>query len=390
MSPRSVSLPLLKEKIQEAFGKHILSHKECLELSQDVYNKTGTLISVNTLRRLFGLIKGNHLPSFSTQTTLAEYCGYNSLKDLRQRHEVLNEGDENPALLQYIVSLFKNTVVPDVNDSTYINLVRHTVQFLNGAPKLVEPFQRAIAKTKNGQDFYFEQFINLDKLNGFYGDGLKYYLVEKTTNEAQLFGNALLALRYYLTAEGDLFAAHVQKVKSYELTSDLHPFVSGRYFGTLLLAAKSEEKDTADIVANAKAFYTSLKPANVHVQRFPSFEATFCTSLLLAEEYGAMHFYADRVLKNRTKTSDAGVHQLFAQTFHLYKAIALWFTGQAEEAGQLYDRIDPNGFYFLSKRFLFIFYTKLGQQLRKLKNGDVQLDHLIAETGFVRLQTLMN
>jgi hypothetical protein len=54
-----------------------------------------------------------------------------------------------------------------------------SIQFISAAaPGAFDRFQRAIAKTRNGQEFYFEQFVNLDELNSFYGDGLRYYFMK--------------------------------------------------------------------------------------------------------------------------------------------------------------------------------------------------------------------
>ncbi len=70
--------------------------------------------------------------------------------------------------------------------------------FLQRHPELIDKFQRNIAKIKNGQDFYFEQFINIDGLNSYYGMGLRYYLNEKKTAEAQIFGHSILCAKNWL------------------------------------------------------------------------------------------------------------------------------------------------------------------------------------------------
>ncbi|RYZ50185.1 MAG: hypothetical protein EOO14_19680, partial [Chitinophagaceae bacterium] len=234
---REKNITLLRKEIEAHFGRKVLSNKECIELSKDIFTKSGLLVSVTTLRRFFGLIKSDHLPSYTTLNHLAVYCGHRSYDDLEPLQSAGEPNPEESKLVRYIVSLFTNTVTDDVHDPTYLSLVRHTILFLNGQPLLMDAFQRAIAKTKNGQTFYFERFINVDKLNGYFGRGLEYYLAEKKTKEAQIFGHALLALRYWLSKKDDLFLLHAQELLSYGLDRAIHPFVCGRYYGTKLLKA---------------------------------------------------------------------------------------------------------------------------------------------------------
>src|SRR4030095_11742629 len=108
---------------------------------------------------------------------------------------------EKRSFLRYLVTIFTATQVRDGNDETYFSLVKHTINFLAQHQDLAQKFQRAIVKTRNGQDFYFEQFVNIDKLNSFYGEGLRYYLNERKTQEGQLFGNSLLCLRDWLSKD---------------------------------------------------------------------------------------------------------------------------------------------------------------------------------------------
>lgn len=48
------------------------------ELSEQVLQQTGVLLSANTLKRFFGKIKSSSAPSKNTLNTLAQFCGYES------------------------------------------------------------------------------------------------------------------------------------------------------------------------------------------------------------------------------------------------------------------------------------------------------------------------
>jgi len=72
----------LQKSIIEALGKecgHSISvAKDCSSLSDDIYKKTGQRISVNTLKRLTGILKEDRKPQDYTLKVLALYLGYDS------------------------------------------------------------------------------------------------------------------------------------------------------------------------------------------------------------------------------------------------------------------------------------------------------------------------
>jgi hypothetical protein len=374
----------LRKAVESCFGKKVLSHKECLELQRDIFRKTETLISTNTLRRFFGLIKSTHSPSQTTLHTLASYCGYHSFDDLLET-ATKSADSNNDALLRYIISLFRDSSVADTSDMTFYNLVRLTVEFLNKHPELADAFQRAVAKTKNGQNFYFEPFVNIDKLDGYYGDGLLYYLSEKKTTEAQIFGNSQLAKRYWLTGDANRFAHYSKKTLSFALQPDIHPFVCGRHFGTRVLQAKQEEKSPVTIFEEARALYHRLPPTQDIFASFPSFEFTFSFALTLAEEWQEALYYIEEGIRKFRKEALPPDYTDLIQTFYLFQARGLAYTGQREKAIAVFGKIDTNSFHFLGKKFNTILYLLTEQKLKKVSRQK-QLEHLIEETNFQRLR----
>ena len=67
----------LKAQIEKTFGQKITSRGLAEALSQDIYLKTNTLVSYNTIRRLFGLVAYTK-PRQSTLDYLAKYCSFES------------------------------------------------------------------------------------------------------------------------------------------------------------------------------------------------------------------------------------------------------------------------------------------------------------------------
>lgn len=372
-----------RKQAETSFGKKILSHKECIELQTEIFQKTGELLSLNTLRRFFCLIKSAHTPSVSTLNVLARYCGYRSYGEWHQVEAEKETTGENADLLQYMTLLFSDTTVQDGHDKTYGNLVYNTIRFLNKNHRVVDAFQQAISKTKNGQAFYFESFVHIDRLNGFYGNGLRHYLAEKKTKEAQIFGNSLLALRFWLTENDEALLHDCNQVLQHKLDPGIHPFVCGRYFGTRLLKARTEKKALTPVLSEAKEYYRRLTlPKDVYAT-FPCFELTYGGALLLAGQWQETLDYTAQGISKLQKVPPQTLNNLL-QTFYLFNAKSLAHLGHTEEALTLFDKIDPARFYSLGRQFNTVLYLQTGLLLKKTK-GKAQLEHLIAETGFTRL-----
>ena len=59
-------LPALRKELENSFGRKVLSSRDCLQMVDDIYQKTGYTINTNTLRRFFGLVKTDYNASPST------------------------------------------------------------------------------------------------------------------------------------------------------------------------------------------------------------------------------------------------------------------------------------------------------------------------------------
>src|SRR3954447_26003216 len=87
----NVILSSLKEEIEETFGKKINVSRDCILLSEEVYGKISLTVNPNTLRRLFGLIKSDYSPSYTTLDILSRYCGFASFEEFKRLKN--NTGD---------------------------------------------------------------------------------------------------------------------------------------------------------------------------------------------------------------------------------------------------------------------------------------------------------
>jgi hypothetical protein len=380
----------LKIEIANTLGKNIKTSGDCLLLSNDIFNKISFKVNSNTLRRFFGLVKSNHSPSLTTLDILSKYCGFNSfdqfLKLKNKKYIIDTNNHYADSILNYLVSIFRETPVKESEDKTFSCVVKETITFIERHPELIDKFQRGVSKTKNGQDFYFEQFINIDKLNSFYGEGLLYYLLEKKTIEAQIFGHSLLCLKNWLTGNDLELARHYKHVNEYTLTKELHPLLSGRFFASQLLYADMCNLSTEKILTEARQIHKSIKYIKIKgkYRFFPCFEYIICPILFFTRHYEEALYYVNYYLDNY-KQKPSNIDTVSYLRMDLYAALVFIKTGQENKAYQLYKRIFPSNFSFLSKRYDTIMYSILNRTFDKAFSQDDHFSNLIQETGFKRL-----
>jgi len=381
----------LKLYIERVLGRRILSSGDCRFLFHQITQQLNLTLSFNTLRRFFNLMDTKHAQSVYTLNILSAYCGFASFDDFVstvKRTPIKQKEQQNTDLLFYVVTLFKETEVSDENDYTFFYFVRHTITFLEFHPILIDQFQREIAKTANGQLYYFEQFIHVDRLNGFYGDGLKYYLYEKKNPEAQIFGNYLLCLRYWLTRENKNMEKHYQAVVRHNLNKNDPPATVARYYATQLMQAAVAGTDPVPIHIKARQFYATVALALDNYVSVFRFYGSMAHILMLTGQYEEALFYIDEFLKYKKKYVLPPAESNLAEAIHLFKSISLIRLGQKATGKEWLDSLNPCDFFFLSKQYLSILYLSVKQSLKKSRSEQKQIQSLVKSTGFVRLLEL--
>lgn len=384
---RTDSIELLKRTVEDSFGHRILSAGDCLQLCDSIHKKTGHKLNINTLRRCFGLVKTPYNPSGVTLNILAQYCGFAGYSQFTERSCSGEDNGvlpgEDKKLVEYLVALFTNTKVQHRNDPTFLSSVKQALLLLGQEPRLIQRFQKLIAKTENGQNFYFEQFVNIDKLASYYGEGLTYYLAAKKTPDAQLFGNGLLCFRSWLTGDKEGVAYYFNKVATIEVGPATHPYIGGQYFACHLFNAALTGGDLDSIASEARLFFRQIKPSKEDYRFFPGFEMVMADALLQVQLYDEALYYIEGALKKREAELPAYMDGQLYHAFHLFYAIALAGTGKGEKAREEIKKIDINQFYFLRNHYYSIYYLLLKRWSgRQSAKTITQLDHLVAVTGF--------
>jgi hypothetical protein len=332
-----------------------------------------------------------HAQSVYTLNILSAYCGFASFDDFVatvKRQPVKTKEQQNADLLFYVVTLFRDTEVSDEADITFFYFVRHTITFLEFHPGLIDQFQREIAKTDNGQRYYFEQFVHIDRLNGYYGDGLRYYLYERKNRESQIFGNHLLCLRYWLTKDKKNMEAHCQAVVRLDLNKNDAPATAGRYYATQLIQAAASGTDPEPVLIMARQFYATVALALDNYVSVFRLYACVANILVLTGQYDEALFYIDEFLKYKKKYVLPPAQSNLAETMHLFKAIALIRSGEKAVGRECLETLKEGDFSFLSKQYLTILHLTVKQSLKKSRSEQKQIESLVKGTGFVKLLEL--
>ncbi|WP_298551348.1 hypothetical protein [uncultured Algibacter sp.] len=79
-------LQLIEDELQWG-DSNTWHNKTFIELSEKIREETSILLSVTTLKRVWGRVKYNSTPSISTLNTLALFAGFNTWRDFKTNHE---------------------------------------------------------------------------------------------------------------------------------------------------------------------------------------------------------------------------------------------------------------------------------------------------------------
>lgn len=388
----SSNIDLLKQEVEKTIGRKILFSSDCHFLQNHIFEQLQFTISFNTLRRFFRLMKTKYGHSVYTLDVLSNYCGYSSFNDFvmhKKQCQSIEATQQNSALINYLITIFKNIEIKNINDPTYFNLVGKTIQFLEDQPSYFDEFQREIARTKNGQQFYFEKFIYIDKLNSSYGDGLRYYLHENKSTKAQLFGHALLCLRYWFTGNNIGVERHYKEVMRHEPDETVPPGIAACFFASQLLYAHAFNKPQEHLLAEAKQYYSRLESSEENSPFIIQFILLFTQALVLSAHYEEAAYYIEEGMEQRKNYKLAECDLGAFDAIDLFNGMVKSRTGETSLAKEILASINPNNFHFLHKRYLTILYLTLKQDFQKNTHIDEQIRDLISKTGFSRLTFLM-
>ena len=383
----SSNIDLLKLEVEKTLGRKIVFSADCLYLQSHISKLLQHTLSFNTLRRFFKLMEAKHQQSVYTLDVLSHYCGYSSFTEF-VHHKKQNESGSKPedsSLLDYLVRIFKGMELKNPNDPTYLSLVGQTIQYLEHQPHYFEDLHREIARTKNGQKIYFEKFINIDKLNSYYGDGLRYYLRENNTKEGQIFGHSFLCLRYWFTGNPMGVERHYKEVLQHTIDYTIPPHIAGCFFATQVLYADAFNKPQDAVLSGARLLFSAYQPSRENLPLIFQGIKHLAQALLLTGHYEEAAFYLEDAYSKRKNYIPAECDLEVWEAIDLFQAFVKMQMGEPAATKKILNSINPDNFYFLHKQYLTTLYLSLKQKLHKTAPMQEQIQDLIHKTGFHKL-----
>lgn len=381
-------------EVEHVFGRKIVSSGDCIQLGDEIFKKTNHQINPNTLRRFFGLVKADYPPAQSTLMILAKYCGFESLEDIYKikNTDTIENGTINPdTVLHFFVSVFKESVVIEPNNPLFINMVIETIKFLNVNKFLTDKFQSLISKTTSGNNYYFEQLVNVDSLNSFYGNGLRYYVKEKGTQEAEVFTASLYVFKYWLSGEDEKLVKSSAKVLAYTSSANLHPCMLARQYAAILFyhdVTKTDSEITRIKIHNSYFDLTTSATNN----KFLNHYIYIVSEALMLTGYPEDALFYLKQIKVRDEDSENNYDPFnYSQVYSLTEAYALYNLGKIKQAESKVKEIKSSEFPYLNKKFSGILYLSLLKKFTPVNKSIRYKEQMISwveETGFKRLLTI--
>ena len=270
----------LKTEVEKTLGRRIVTRGDCELLAEDLYLKTGAILSYNTFRRLFGIIEYRK-PRESTLDVLSVYIGFQSFQDFTKRfsefdtwplwehlYVMLSEGHSNEILTylhyrkrqqtQFTVAF--TIVVRELlsrNDVSTLLLIFRDPMFqfralpydqvtqigvligLHFRTFDAKETEEILLLEPNFRDLVFKIFVDYGRLNTKYGEWITYLSrVRGLDNETDVFLSCLQTWRELLNMKA-LDPLEIKQLP--HLDTAQHPILFGRLHGLKILTTKNNK-----------------------------------------------------------------------------------------------------------------------------------------------------
>jgi tetratricopeptide (TPR) repeat protein len=246
-----------------------------------------------------------------------------------------------------------------------------------------------VSKTKIGQDLYYENFVNVDKLNSYYGNGLRYYLHAKGTEEASLFAHALVTLKYWLNNNQEKILHRSYLIDRNPCTATTPIYIMTRYYAALLFFVEAASISADEILIDIYKYYSSLGSKD-NKEQLICFEYIISEALVLTGHSQDALYYL-RNYRSSFNKSEYSNFFVSLDNLKLLDALAHYQTGKYKTAERIFDEIITSDFHFLNKNVASILYLQLMNKLKRKNDKNMEtITKLISQTGFIRLNNVLD
>jgi hypothetical protein len=236
-------LDALKNQVKARTNLECNSSADMQLLQQEIRKTMNQYLSLQTLNRLFGIIRNDFHPSLHTLNVLSQYLQFNSFHEFALLNEIPKHVEKQVSFeTKFIFSVF-SSVDPGQDDAqAWRTVIRNILHIINDDYLMAAGMYSAMASLPFGRKYFFEQHINMDGLAKNYGDGLHYYLLYAQNRRDQFFAYNLLCLRYFLTADQELLNRYRTLINGFS-REEIRTFPaahSGHFLATMILSQSAE------------------------------------------------------------------------------------------------------------------------------------------------------
>ncbi len=227
----------LRNQIKKKSGLECNSFSQMCQLQHDIRKNINEYLSLQTLNRLFVIIKTDFNPSLNTLNLLCQYLRYNSFLEFSHLHSSLNTQKIGLSFeLRFILSIVANVNHKLPTEHTVDQIARNICKLVAEDDNLRAGFYTAMASSEFGRKYFFELYPNIDRLDKEFGEGLKYYVLYTDNRFQLLLAYSLFSLRYFLTSDHGLFTWYCNLVRSYSVNEIMSysPQLIGMYYSSMI------------------------------------------------------------------------------------------------------------------------------------------------------------
>lgn len=404
--PKEEHLNYLRNLIVNTFSRSVCNVSDCKLLEEAIFKAISQRVSVDTLRRLFNILKSNSSPSTFTLDLCSNYVGYNGWESLVQSYSEQN-------------ILHQKALVFDVieNDISFDEL-SNRINTFSKSKVLYETFnQIVLAKSQKEDVVFFERifelrivfdfeetfkyniyhsihllaclcmkndwlkniaiynYFNLPYENDYFVEWLvvpendyytelleNYYQCKKSDKQVELFYSLIKCTQFAETENWNLFLAHYKVVRDFDTKQNpIINILKMRFLGVQLywdthFNESRFQKNLLDIIV--KHQYINAKDAGDRVSSI----FMICQYLSNVNAYETIVLLYEQNANRHSKILGYWAELNFNQ-LKVYYAFALLKLGQNEKSKIIFKQIDVHKFDLNFKYKIVPIYKEIETRL---------------------------
>jgi hypothetical protein len=185
------------------------------------------------------------------------------------------------------------------------------------------------------------------------------YAQEKTEAEAQFYSLALQCLGKKLSNKTWQSQSLTKAMTTESLRKDWHPFLRARAMTILIWTAhdKGSQSSFLKLIARCKQEQEEIFASTPKIEYFPFYEWIMAEGMLLIEEFELSEYFLELYFKYYNNNKNAPIEPGYHEAAKVFQLFIFWQLNRNKKREQLANKIDPNNFIYLGKRYFMILHN---------------------------------